>query len=134
MHTPLSQVQAPPADRGESQGESLPVWTLPPSQIPPRRASSPDAFSPHPTQFHGDHFCSFGCIGDLLPVSTWLSVRIAPHADVFLMCLCLEVSSMSFTLPSRSNSTKFPMSVPVELGVGTMALFSQCYYNLGATM
>lgn len=37
--------------------------------------------------FHGDLSCRFGWIRGVLPVSSWFSVRIAPHVDVFLMCL-----------------------------------------------
>ena len=43
-------------------------------------------FLPCPPWLHGDLSCSFGSIGDLLPISSWFSVRIIPHVDVFLMC------------------------------------------------
>ena len=42
-------------------------------------------FLPYPTWLRGDLSCSFGYIGDLLPISSWFSVRIIPHVDVFLM-------------------------------------------------
>ena len=37
--------------------------------------------------FHGHLSCRFGWIRGVLPVSSWFSVRIAPHVGVFLMCL-----------------------------------------------
>ena len=40
-------------------------------------------------------FLGLGCIGVLLPVSSTFSVGIVIHVDVFLMCLCWEVSPMS---------------------------------------
>ena len=49
----------------------------------------------HPTWLCGDPSCSFGCIRDLLPVSSWFSVKKVPHVDVFLMCLWRMVSFTS---------------------------------------
>ena len=56
-------------------------------------------FLPYPTWLRGDLSRSFGYIGDLLPISSWFSVRIIPHVDVFLMYLWDEVSSTSFYSP-----------------------------------
>ena len=49
----------------------------------------------HPTWLCRDSSYSFGCIGDLLPVSNWFSVKNVPHGDVFLMCLWRMVSFTS---------------------------------------
>ena len=64
---------------------------------PQRLRSHPDAFFffSCPTYLHGGLSCSFGCIGDLLPISHWFSVSIVPHVDVFSMCLLGEMSFKS---------------------------------------
>lgn len=40
-----------------------------------------------PTQFREGLSFSFGCIGDLLPVSKWCSVSILPHVDFWCVCV-----------------------------------------------
>lgn len=55
-----------------------------------------DHFSSSPTRFCMDLSYSLGCGRVFLPVSTLLSVRTAPHVDIFLIYLWKEVSSASF--------------------------------------
>lgn len=59
-----------------------------PYRSPPRATGSVLMLPPNtpPYWLHGHLSCSFGCV-DLLLVSRWFSVRIAPHWLVFLMCL-----------------------------------------------
>ena len=99
----------PPSRQGGSPGQgSAHVY------LPSFRALSQECQS-HPGAFshlvlsiwlYGDLSCSFGCRRDLLPVSSWFSMRIIPHVDVFFdvfvrgdeLCLLLLCH---LDLPSR---------------------------------
>lgn len=66
----------------------LHLWILPSTLYPlPWHRSRPDHFSSLPTLLRVDLYCSLGCTGVFLPVSSYPPVRIVPHIDVFLMCL-----------------------------------------------
>ena len=83
------------------QGEDPPMWTFSSLQIPPGGVGpDPTPFFSWPTRLNGDLPFSFACIGFLLPVSSYVSMRIIPHLDVFLICLLGEVSSHPPTPPS----------------------------------
>lgn len=67
---------------------ACPYQPLSSSQIPSKGASPvPNAyFSPLSTQFYGIFSLQlFDCIRDLLPVSSWFSVKIIPNLGIFLM-------------------------------------------------
>ena len=71
----------------------LPQGGSPPVDPPLYSASLPwhrslrDHFSSLPTHLRVDLYCSLGCTGVFLPVSSYPPVRIVPHVDVFLVCL-----------------------------------------------
>ena len=71
-------------------GISLFLWV--PSQ---GHRSWPNHFSSLPTQLHMYLSDSLGCTVVLMTVSSYFSVRIVLHVDVFLMCLWGEVSFTS---------------------------------------
>ena len=67
--------------------------------------SWPDHFFFFPTWFHVELSCSLGCEGIFWPVSSYFSVEIVLHVDVFLMYLWGEVISTS---PTWSILTALP--------------------------
>lgn len=58
--------------------------------------SHPDAFF---FALFWDLSCTYVYIRDLLPVSSWFSVRIVPYLDVFFMCLWREGNTSSCSTP-----------------------------------
>ena len=122
MHTPHKQSpgpsslsscsihpSGPPSRQGGSPGQGSAHVCLPSFRALSQECQShPGAFSPLVISIwlYGDLSCSFGCRRDPLPVSSWFSMRIIPHVDVFFdafvredeLCLLLLCH---LDLPSR---------------------------------
>ena len=90
----------PPSRQGGSSGQGSAHVHLPAFRALSQECQShPDAFFPLVLSIclYGDLSCSFGCRRDFLPVSSWFSIRVIPHVDVFffLMYLWEKMSSAS---------------------------------------
>ena len=76
----------PPSRQGGSPGQGSAHVHLPAFRALSQECQShPDAFFPLVLSIclYGDLSCSFGCRRDFLPVSSWFSIRVIPHVDVF---------------------------------------------------
>ena len=71
-----------------SQGRGPRMWIFP-SQLPPRGAKPIPMPFFCPIQLYGGISCSFVCITDILPISSWFSVRIVSHKTLQMWFWCV---------------------------------------------